>query len=203
MRRTLLHQRTNKGFSLVELLISIAIITLLSTVVVARFTTFDSTVLLKSLAYEIAASIREAQTYSLSVLGVASGSGFKTPYGVSFIPGTKEYSIFKYAGSNSIPRNDVDATEVQKYTITRSMVVSDVCAITASDEYCSADGITGIDVSFRRPEFRSLYHGENLPGGVSDGDIEAIKIKLTATRGISEVWVAEVGLTGQIAVYLE
>lgn len=57
-----------RGFTLVELLISIAIITVITAIVVVRYRQFDSTVLLKGAAYEIALALREAQIQSVSAV---------------------------------------------------------------------------------------------------------------------------------------
>jgi len=79
----------------VELLIVLAITALISVVVATRFSVFDSTVVLKNLAYEIAVSIRGAQSYSLSVLGDTTNE-FNTAYGITFDlnANKKSYTFF-------------------------------------------------------------------------------------------------------------
>ena len=81
-----------KGFTLVELLVSVSIIALIATVVLVRFTDFDSTTILRSLAFEVATAIREAQVISLGTQ-VGSGVSFNIPSGITFTPRSKEYTL--------------------------------------------------------------------------------------------------------------
>ena len=191
------------------MLIASAIITVLSIVVLFRFTSFDSSVLLKSLAYEIAASVREAQVYSLSVLGAVGE--FRTPYGVSFEPDSQEYVLFRYGNLdfNADPRYDTsaphNATVVQEYTLGRSLRVIDVCITTTDGEVCNSDNtteITRLDIAFKRPEFRSVYYVADLPSGTDLEDIQAVRIRL-GTDMDSEVWSVTVGVLGYISVEYE
>lgn len=190
------------GFSLIELLISLAIIGILSTVVILRFSSFDSATLLKSLAYEIATSVREAQVYSVSVVG--GSSSFRTPYGMSFTPDTKEYVFFRFTDPNeneypTYTSGGASSPDINRFAIGRSMYVSDVCIRPAGSgtDNCS---ITRLDISFRRPEFTSIYYAEGYVGDQTE--IESAKVKLQSLGG-SEVWVVEVGYFGDITVYPE
>lgn len=190
------------GFSLIELLISLAIIGVLSTVVILRFSSFDSATLLKSLAYEIATSIREAQVYSVSVVGASNS--FRTPYGMSFTPDTKEYVFFRFTDPNESSQPEytdggVYSPDVNRFAIGRTMYVSDVCIRTAGGgaDDCS---ISQLDISFRRPEFNALFYAEGYVG--DPALIEAGKVKLQSSGG-GDVWVVEVGYFGDITVYRE
>lgn len=186
------------------MLITLAIIAILSTVVIVRFSSFDSTVLLKSAAYDVASSIREAQVYSVSVLG--SSGGFDTPYGLSFTPGSKEYNYFRYTGPiGATPRYDTDAMNVlPAYILDRSLVVADVCITTNSNTYCHSNDtntLTRLDISFRRPEFRALFFAEALPSGVSsNADITSAVVKVHSTIDTANVYTVTVGLLGHITV---
>jgi len=184
------------GFTLIELLISAAIITIISSIVLVRFNTFDGTVLLKSLAYEVALGVREAQIYSVSVIGTQGDGNFRYPYGVSFTQGGTGYTFFRYRGS-ATPQNDpANRDVIRAVSFANSMKVFDVCVTVGANEYCRAQGMTRLDISFRRPEFGAIFYTMGGPvGTISSG-----KIKVCSTRNSGNVWVVNVSLLGQISV---
>ncbi len=195
-----------RGFSLIELLISTAIIVAVAAVVIVRFSTFDSATLLKSVAYEIAATIREAQVHSVSVLG--ANPNFRYPYGVTFAPGSDSYTAFVYESSdrsiipeyNILSNAIVSIDEVGTYTIGRSMHIVETCVMISSVENCD---VGRLDISFRRPEFKALFHAVPGSGGsITDSDIESAQIKLQSRNG-GDKWVVSVGLLGNVSVYRE
>ena len=68
----------NKGFTLVELLVSISIFVFMTALVVSRYAAFNQGTLMTNLAYDIALTIRTAQTYGLSVKSANVGTGATT-----------------------------------------------------------------------------------------------------------------------------
>lgn len=188
-----------RGFTLIELLISAAIITIISSVVIFRFNSFDSTTLLKGLAYEIAMSIREAQLYSVNGVDDGDGTGYKYPYGMTFDSSTPtQYTFFRYVDSDTSvrPRYNGDAEDILTFQIGRSMEIVDLCVEAAAMD-CN---ITSLDISFRRPEFQALFHAGGYSG--SDASIERAQIILQSTSG-TDRWIVEVGLLGSVSVFKE
>jgi len=165
------------GFTLIELLISIGIIGLITGIVLTKYSSFDSSTLLKSLAYEIALSLREAQVKSVSVVrnsNVANDpDAFNYPYGVSFDPSSterKKYTVFRYASPDTtvIPsyNGSSPSEELLTFDIGRSMFIQDVCVLVGVNETCSSGGlIDRLDISFRRPEFKALFYASETSGG--------------------------------------
>lgn len=194
-----LHSACKRGFTLIELLISATIITVIAALVLVRFDSFDSTVLLKSFAYEVATSLREAQIYSLSVINTTSGSAnFRYPYGLSFTPGAGSYTFFRFnnASTGVTPRFDeTEATTLRSIGVGGNMEIFDVCMTVNGVDDCT---ITRLDVSFRRPEFSAILYAPSLgsPSGASAG-----KVYIRSTRNPNNVWIVEVKLLGQIIVY--
>jgi prepilin-type N-terminal cleavage/methylation domain-containing protein len=191
----------SRGFSLIELLISTAIIVAIASLVLVRFSMFDSTTLLKGLAYEVAASLRQAQVYSISVIG--DNAIFHAPFGVTFTPSSQTYTVFRYDNSDTTvtPRYDIaesspKAQIVNTYTLGRSMEVNDLCVVIAGAERCD---IARLDVSFRRPEFRALFYAVPDSGSIDQDTIEGANIKLRSRNG-GDTWIVEVGLLGHISV---
>ena len=62
-------QKINKkaGFTLVELLVTISIFVILTGVVLFNSNSFDSTVLLNNFGYDIALTIKQAQSFGVNV----------------------------------------------------------------------------------------------------------------------------------------
>lgn len=199
-----LNNNSQKGFTLVELLISVGIIAFISSIVLLKYSSFDSTVLLKNAAYEVALALREAQAKSVS--GSHQGGDANFPFGVTFTPGVKDYTIFRYASATDpSPYYDVSetsplASNISTTLMERSMLVTDVCIDTDSSVLCNIDGITRLDVSFRRPEFKALFYAEGYIG--SPSNIQSAKIKVGSSNG-GNVFVVEVTRLGQITVTSE
>jgi prepilin-type N-terminal cleavage/methylation domain-containing protein len=189
-----------KGFTLIELLISAAIITVISAIVIVRFTSFDSTVVLKSIAYEVGVAVREAQIYAVSVVNTETGAStnFRYPYGLSFTPGGQGYVFFRYNNSSiaATPRYESAETSVIRFlSFNSAMEVFDVCVTNNGVDDCS---ISRLDISFRRPEYTAIFYAPTLG---SPSTVSAGKIYLRSTRNQANVWIVEVKLLGQIMVY--
>ncbi len=73
-----------KGFSLPELIIVIAIFVIISTVAMFNQSKLSSSVLLTNMAYEVGLAIREAQTYGIGVRSEDAGANFTGQYGAYF-----------------------------------------------------------------------------------------------------------------------
>jgi prepilin-type N-terminal cleavage/methylation domain-containing protein len=202
--------RNSRAFTLIELLISAAIITIITSIVLVRFTAFDSTILLKSLAYEVATSVREAQIYSVSVINT-SGGNFRYPYGLSFSPGNTSYIFFRFANTSTAvrPYNDLsepnpDVAEViRTLTLNSGMEIYRICIkqTSSASEACRTSAQGGVlDISFRRPEFSAIFNASWLAANQQD-TIEYARIEVRSTRNTTNVWTVEVKLLGQISVY--
>lgn len=190
---------SRKGFTLIELLISVAIISIVTGMVLVKYSSFDSTVILKSAAYDIAVSIREVQVKSLSqVRSGGTGASFNYPYGISFTPGSQSYDVFTFASDTGTPRYDsANASRLNTAMLGNSLQVDQVCAYgTSASDPCA---FTRLDISFRRPEYKALFYGKN--GVDYSSTITSAKIKVKSTKaGATDVFVVEISNLGQISV---
>lgn len=179
-----------------------AIISIITGIVLVKFNSFDSTVLLKNQAYEIALLLRESQIKSVSVVRNDADT-FSYPYGASFTPLSSVYQSFLYKDAIEYPRFDSVVTETTgSFDMGEKMQIEKVCVkdSSVSDENCA---ITRLDISFRRPEFKALFWAEGYGNEASMKNILSARIHLMSTNGGSNKFVVEISRLGQISVYNE
>lgn len=180
--------------SLVELLVVVSIVTVITAGVLVKHSSFNSTTLLNSLAYDVALSIRQAQAYGISVRG-AGGSNFNAAYGVSFDPTRPDsYVLFQDLGAspNNAFDHDGDAVDtddaefVERYNLRRGHIISKFCRITGGTTLCSGSGLTMLNIVFRRPNPDAIVNGNPSAGAciaVTDADGTAQRTITVLTTG--------------------
>ncbi len=180
------------GFTLIEMLVSISIIALISTLVLANHNRFNNSLLLGNLAYDIALSIRQAQVYGLSVKG--SGSNFQVGYGVHF---SSPNSFIFYSDDNNNKTYDTGTdTIVETYAIGQGNRFLRFCGVTANNTAtCSDDspGLSYLDIVFFRPDPDAVIKGSSL--GVTYSRAQVI-----VTSPAGDTREVDIASTGQISV---
>jgi len=102
------------GFGLVELIISLSIITIVTSVVLARNTAFNSAILLRNQAYEVAFVIRQAQQLAVSGQGGDLSAVQKQRYAVAFatassgVVNRQTLLLYKDNNNNGVYDSSVD-----------------------------------------------------------------------------------------------
>jgi prepilin-type N-terminal cleavage/methylation domain-containing protein len=151
----------NRGFTLVELLVTISIFVILTGIVLFNQTKFNSTILLTNLAYDTALTVRQAQTYGINIkefnsTGNSDGGEFLS-YGVHFEKGAKSFILFTDLDSNDIFDGATTTCQksegcVTRYNIKRGNYIKDICAeaLTASSSVCGTS-LTNVNTVFVRP----------------------------------------------------
>ncbi len=148
-------QSSSRGFTLVELLVSIGIFTLITTVSVFSYADFNSNVLLTNLAYEVALSVRQAQFYGITVKQSVSAENFDSGYGVHLTKNAMSYTLFedgKGSGSlNHVYEEDADPDNdeaLETYSVQKGNFISKLCTKGSGSLDCT---LTSLDLSFVRP----------------------------------------------------
>jgi prepilin-type N-terminal cleavage/methylation domain-containing protein len=180
-----------RGFSLIELLVVIMIFTVISTVILANHSKFNSSVLLGNVAYDIALSLRQAQVYGLSTQQF-SGQ-FQLGYGIHFSNSTS-YILFADIDKNRRYDSMVDSA-VQTYTLGQGHSIQSFCGVRADGSHeCSnsASPITHLDIGFLRPNPDASLTSEN------SGEYSSALITVQSASG--ETRSVSIQSTGQISV---
>lgn len=181
----------NAGFTILELVVSLSIFVIISTLVLANYSTYIGKLSVDNLAHEIAISIRQAQVFGQNVREFGVGSGQFPSYGIHF-DSTNEDSFVLFADVNSNRKYDGNdctslGTEcIERFIIQSGARITDLCG----DLNC---GLLELDITFTRPnpEAYILGNGSGASYGTSDIVISTVKGE---TRKIV-VW-----LVGQITV---
>ena len=152
-----------RGFTLIELMIAIGIITLITSLVMVRHSSFNSAVLEENQAYEVAFDIRQTQMRAVSPQ-VGTGD-IRGGYGIRFFDDNRTYEIFQQQGGSNLV---VDRRQLDNRF---QMEVSDSAGSDANT------------IFFQRPDFDARFR-RNSGDEVPDADSMTINISMTDSGGI-------------------
>lgn len=160
-------KNTTRGFSLVELLVVTAVIVIVTTTVLSNQAKFGTTVVLERLAYDIALSLRKAQTYGVSVYRSASGV-YSSSYGIYIdLASPSSYVLFADGSPGNGMFNTGETLENQN--LPNGYRLEDICVTPSfGAESCTA---TRIDIAFSRPDPDALIRINGLSTLYSSGRI--------------------------------
>ena len=149
---------TVRAFTLVEMLVVMAIFVVISAVTLASNSRFGGNVTLETLAYDIALSVRQAQVYGIAVRRSDLGSSdFGRAYGIHVNSVTpNSYQLFAdIAPGDGLyscpdPENPSTCELVQNMTLQGGFAISDLCVRPIGQaEMCDREEL---NIIFRRPE---------------------------------------------------
>lgn len=166
--------RLHHGFTLIELLVVTAIILVVTSIVFTSQGSFNKTLILANTAYDIALTLRSAETYGLG--SRAAGGVANTGYGVDFQAGTpSSFTFFAdiYPPPSTAPgcHQAVDSStpdarpgncayeasqgeKITDYTLGNGITVDDFCAYALGGWSCArsnGNSLTSLDIVFARP----------------------------------------------------
>ncbi|MCR4276306.1 MAG: prepilin-type N-terminal cleavage/methylation domain-containing protein [Candidatus Parcubacteria bacterium] len=200
--------RLHRGFTLIELMVVLAIIVVITSVVFTSQNSFNKTLVLSNTAYDIALTLRSTQTYGLS--SRASGAASNVGYGIHLASGTRNSFIFfadtKPDASCSTPdckpgdriyaSTGVNTdTLVQTYRLNNGITVGDFCAYPPSGSgSCASGSLTALDIVFTRPNPNALISGSN---GASYMTYSSACITISSQQGDTKRYIS-IAASGQI-----
>jgi prepilin-type N-terminal cleavage/methylation domain-containing protein len=203
-------KRTDRGFSLMELLVVLSIFLIITSVVLFNQNKMSSDIGLSNVTYEVALKIRQTQTYGILVKG--NEDEFDAAYGVHFYKDNGDTIRFKIFADNPNSVDDDDLlryndsndsnsdTELSDHSLEEGNIIKDVCT------YDSVGGTVGeclidnnfesADIVFKRPETAAIIsNSSSWPEKKSE-----IHIEVTSALGDKSRIIKVFG-SGQISVY--
>ena len=206
------YSKNNSGFTLVELLISVGIMSVIFTVIILNQSKYTDGIALTNLADEISSMISQAQVYSTGVKEFSTGE-FNASYGLAFSllsPGgsNSAYIYFadrdgnnNYNGDWSCP-TDTNSECISRVDISRGNVIDKFCIEKIDSSQCDTAGngaARRVDITFARPSTEAQITFFN-PSGTSftPGDVKGVKVVLKSPGGLTRS--VTVYTTGQISV---
>jgi len=188
-----------RGFGLVELMVSISIVVLVTSIILVRHTSYNGAVLLRSQAYEVALQAREIQLSAVSA--ILEAGGFRNVFGLHFDTNTSDYYLnfkdntsgsggdFYYGSGEQIgKRNNID----KRFEIGEIRLMNGVTTVSSP---------TALSIVFERPNFDARFFtgANNEVTTASTVEID-IRLKGASGTGSGEVRTVEISRTGQITV---
>lgn len=161
--------RQKRGFTTIELIVTISILVIITTLVFINYPTFRQNISLKRTAQEIALTIRQAQVYGLSTKEFQPGTSTFSGYGVHFESGFDYFVLF--ADTNNNKTYDGAIEDVQMFQIQTGDKIADLCG----NVTC---GVKKMDIVFylTNPPVSITADGITLPSG-SDAGVVIISLQ--------------------------
>lgn len=182
-----LSTRASRGFTLVEVLVSLGIFAVLTGVVLSNYRGYNTNALFSNASEDIVLALRQAQVYGVGSKG--EGSSFTTPFGVYFNEASpSQIIIFADIYPATVPPGDGkynSGSDTPVETINWGSVITNM-ALSCSPTPC--DGTAG--VTFKRPNPDAVIKdgagNDKTSVGVMIGNgVKTSTITITSTGQIS------------------
>ena len=192
-----------KGFTLIELMVTVTIMMIMTAVVLFNYNQFNDSSLLNAFAYDLSLTIRQAQVYGEAVresggsqgagISVDSVSNFNSTYSVHFdstaVGSTPPLVLFTCSSSNC-SFADSSVVTLQSYTFQRGVKIKELDVTDADNQSIS---VPTLDITFTRPNPEATI--------ISSGTAySSARIVLSSTSNSPITKSVVVYSTGQISV---
>jgi prepilin-type N-terminal cleavage/methylation domain-containing protein len=166
-----------KGFTLVELLVSVGIFALMTALLMTRYGNFNQGILLNNLAYDIALNIRSAQSYGLNVKSAPGAAAnfsndFRYPFGVEFESNSDVFILFADINSNGFFDDGLGAI----LTTRKIKNIASIDSLCVTNTGSCSTTVSTLTISFRRPDPNAIIRGD---AGTTNMNMAEITVKST------------------------
>ncbi|MEK9132081.1 MAG: prepilin-type N-terminal cleavage/methylation domain-containing protein [Patescibacteria group bacterium] len=131
--------KSTTGFTLVELMVVVAIFAILTTIILYKNSDFNNSFLLTDAAYDVALTVREAQVYGINVKSTGKGAAnqyFNSGYGIYLdTTGTYPNTLVFFADAFTSPSvsagnytYDGQSEFITAFALNRGYTISQFCA---------------------------------------------------------------------------
>jgi len=200
--------KDSKGFTLIELMVSVTISVLIMMVVLFSYRTFSDNLALSAAEQEISISIRQVQVYGLSVRQSSAGSGnFTTGFGI-YASANDPTNYYLFSDANNDNKCDdgkscFSAAELMEKDALQNGVKiapNGICgeAFGGGVVCPPSGGAVSIEVTFVRPNPNAVIRFTDKNGAFLGGAYQSGQIQLISPLGKTAT--VTIGNTGQISV---
>ncbi len=204
-----------RGFTLIELVVVMAVMTVLTGALLVRQGRFNSSTLLRSLAYSVALSVRQAQVYGTSVVGTTTaatncvggfynaGSCYASAYGLYFDVSTPTTYILFADLNNDGKYQTIES--IKTFNLNNGYVISSFCANgvngVSAVSRCSGATINTLNIIFKRPNPDATFTAFTSAGTAIAGDVySGAYIQVQVTGDAANTKSISVLATGQVSM---
>lgn len=180
LHRILKPARPARGFTLIEMLVVLAIVIIITAIALSGQSGFSRTVSLNNEAYNIALSIRQAQSYGLSTPCITNQVTHLTncsnhpPFGIYLIKAADPltaYSLYAdtdpSAGASAKPDappgdgqfSSAD-TVLQQFSLNNGFSIRAFCVYGSGRICTGADGLVKLSILFTHPQINTIIAGQ-------------------------------------------
>lgn len=187
--------KLNKGFTLVELLVAIMIFVVMTAIMALRYGDFSKRIVLTNLAYDVALTLRQAQSYSINVSDISDtgqDGDFQKAYGVYFnLNNPRTFILFRDTTGTVRGIYDTGDQVIKTYTIKNGMKILDLCYNVYRESGCAVRAGNGVvNIAYMRPN----------PAPLINGSRNILQIDLVFSDAAGNVKRVYVRSSGQISV---
>lgn len=187
----------NQGFTLIELMVTIGIVTVMMGIILFENSKFNQSIILTNTAYEIALVARQAQVFGLSSRANVSGSSFGQGYGISASSVAGQNDTVRLFADNNNWYYEASEEITGGVKMGRGIRIVAVCFKTATLE-CNTNNRTATNVIFKRPNPEANIRdslGNEVPG------VKSVNININTNDGIvANMRCVVIDRSGQISV---
>ncbi len=220
--------KTQRGFTIIEMLVVVAIFAVVATVLLFRYSDFSTSVGIRNLAEEIGLTVRDAQSYATSerIINGATGISSSTfpAYGISFSvdesvqqtfdPSTQSFALFADVSANgtTVTNNSYDNNGtcgnpttgqecVENFTVSGGNKVVSLCTDLPTANTC----LTPVSAGGSGGTVNVVFHRPNPDAVICVSGIDCtirkasyLKITVQSPKGLQRL--ITIWNTGQISV---